>query len=64
MTLTTPQREALAQLPSAVPPSGVADDVIEELLHLGLLEKRAGALRLTQKGAVVKVMMRSLRPIH
>jgi hypothetical protein len=61
MELTPQLRETLAHLPTNGRPVPLDEASIQELVRLGLLEEKAGALGLTQKGAIEKVMSRSMR---
>jgi hypothetical protein len=64
MELTPHLREVLEHIPlnGRTPPIDEAS--IHALVRLGLLEENLDGFRLTQKGAIAKVMMRSLRLSH
>lgn len=59
--LTPQQADALKRIPRNRDGATVDPDTLRELMSLGLVEERAGAPALTQRGAVVKVLRRSLR---
>jgi len=59
--LTAQQADALKRIPRNRDGAAVDPDTLRELMNLGLVEERAGAPALTQRGAVVKVLRRSLR---
>ena len=59
--LTAQQADALKRIPRNRDGATVDPNTLRELMNLGLVEERAGAPVLTQRGAVVKVLRRSLR---
>jgi hypothetical protein len=64
MELTPQLREVLEHIPLNGRPPPIDADSMHQLVLLGLLEARADGVRLTQKGAIAKAMLRSLRRSH
>jgi len=64
MELTPQLCEALEHIPPDGRLAPIDEDSIHQLVLLGLLETKADGVRLTQKGAIAKAMLRSLRLSH
>ena len=62
--LTPQQIETLRCIPVNTNGAPIDSQTIEGLVRMGLVEERAGALGLTQKGAITKVMMRHMPHAH
>jgi len=60
-TLTPQQVDVLRRIPLHRGGEPADPEIIGQLVGLGLVEERAGTVSLTQRGAVVKVLRRSLR---
>jgi hypothetical protein len=60
--LTQQQFDALKRIPTNPDGAPLDGETLQELVGMGLVEQRAGAVALTQRGAVVKVLRRAEHP--